>query len=429
MNMTIYPSSFDGVITAPSSKSLTHRALICAAFSKKPSLIHNPLICDDTILTIKALMAIGVEFKEYDDALKVIPPKKYNIPKDFIECGNSGTTFRFLLPFFNFLFNGMSVHADERLITRIKETDFNSLPICYRYTTQTINVFNWDLPTEIYLNDTYTSQYISGLLLVGPLLEHDLTLYINKNNHPINPYISMTIDVMSAYGVNVESSENDEYYIFKVSALSEYQALDYDLEGDYSQAANFLVMGALGKYMIVKNLNRDSCQGDKQIIDYLEQMGANLETAPDIITIRNSQLHGGSFDIYDTPDLGPLLMGTLAVVEGSSEITGFSKLTNKESNRLTESIRLITELGGNIHLAKDKILIEGTPLLEGNVTIDCPNDHRLIMMLVAISPCYRKPITIKNAEAVNKSYPNFWHDLRKISTAFFEVTEDEKVND
>lgn len=429
MNMTINPSSFDGVITAPSSKSLTHRALICAAFAKKPSLIHNPLICDDTILTIKALNDIGVEFKGYDNALKVIPPKKYRIPKDFIECGNSGTTFRFLLPFFNVMFNGMTVHGDERLITRIKETDFNSLPLCYRYTSQTINVFNWDIPKEIYLNDEYTSQYISGLLLVGPILEHDLTIYVSKNDHPLNPYILMTIEVMNEYGVTVECSENAEYHILKTTSASQYQPLNYHLEGDYSQAANFLAMGALGKYVIVKNLKRDSSQGDKEIVNYLEQMGANLEIASDIITIRKSNLHGGSFDIYNTPDLGPLLMGILSVSEGSSEITGFQKLTNKESNRLTETIRLITDLGGNIHLVNDRILIEGMPLLEGNVTLDCPYDHRLIMMLVAISPCLRKPITIQNAEAVNKSYPNFWHDLRKISTAIIEVTEDEKDTD
>lgn len=421
MNICIQPSFPSGTLFAPSSKSLTHRAIICASFAEGSSVIHHPLFCDDTNLTIQALKAIGVKFIERNHSLKVIPPKIYAIPKHFIECGNSGSTFRFLLPIFCQLFGGMNAHAEERLLTRIKETEIDNLNIQYKLSSHTISILNWTVNDIIILNDNFTSQYISGLLLATPFFKHKTTIIISNVTKEINPYILLTLHVMRDFGIEIQCIQNEQNVELTILPNQKYRKNHYYVEGDYSLASNFLVMGALGKKIICKGLKENSIQGDKAIISYLKTMNARINQGSDLIVVQNSNLVGNHFDISQTPDIGPLLIATLCVSSGDSTITGFEKLKYKESNRLDETIQILKQLGANISLGQSTIKIRGVSKLQGNTTISCPNDHRIVMMLVAISPALNHAITFNNAEAVNKSYPNFWHDLRKITSSFQEV--------
>ena len=204
----------------------------------------------------------------------------------------------------------------------------------------------------------------------------------------------------------------------------------YYIEGDYSSAAFPLALGLTGDNVIVKNLYQTSKQGDKAFIDIVNQMNGQFQIGIDAIRALKSDLIGTTIDLTFNPDLGPILMALATVANGTTKIINFARLELKESNRITKTIEILSSLGADISLIEDKeIIINGKPNLKGGIVVDPQNDHRLAMMVVALTSKYLERVTIINAECVSKSYPNFWNDYRKLNGIVVEAFQDELNGD
>ena len=435
MNYTIYPRPLSGVINAPSSKSIMHRVLICASFSHGNTIIENPLYCYDTLMTMKALENIGVTFKKDDNKLIVYPPKQYKLHTDYIECGNSASTIRFLMPLYTKLFNSVVFKGDERLMKRIETEDLTEMPFEYYIQNNTITVSNIRTINNITIHNHNTSQLISGLLLYISIISKKNSIHLVTNNNELDPYIELTLDVLAHFGVVSEITHQDNLFTISINkhltsiedsfGRPTLKSCHYYIEGDYSSASNMLALGLLGDNVIVKNLFKTSKQGDKAFIKILESMNAEFQIGIDAVRAIKSNLTKTEIDLTYNPDLGPLLMGIASVSKGTTSIINYERLTLKESNRLTETINILKSLGANIEIKDDTILIHGKPMLEGGVTVDPINDHRLVMMIVALTNKYQERVTILNAECVNKSYPTFWEDYRKLKGVAVVSSTDE----
>lgn len=384
--------SYEGTIIVPGSKSITHRALICASLNQNPSIIENANICEDTIITMNLLKTIGVKFEINNTTIKVIPPAVFTKPKKIINAKNSGSSIRLLIPIFFILFKEFKVQVDERMVKRLILTKYEGIEFkSYLENQKTIiEVTNLDL--SLLINNPTTSQYTSGILMSS---------FINQNskyqiNDEIwnNPYVQMTIKVMEHFNKVVTNNST----------------LPFLVESDYSLASNFMVMGALNGKIKLKNFN-SSIQGDKKIIDYLKKMNVSIICDKNTITITKSNITNAILDMSDTPDLIPIIASLMAVTKGTSSITGFEKLPFKETNRLEETINILNTLGSNIKKVNNKLIIEGTPYLNNPSYLSLPNDHRLIMMVLSISSRFTNQIEISGIENVSKSYPNFIKDF------------------
>lgn len=439
MNYTIYPKPLSGVINAPSSKSIMHRVLICASFATGTSIIENPLYCYDTLSTMSALEEIGVTFKKADDKLLVIPPKTYTIPSKAIECGNSGSTIRFLMTLYACLFKSVVFKGDERLLERIETEDITEIPFEYYITKNSITVSNVREINNLTLHTKNTSQLISGILLLIGIVKRKGKLHIISNENELDPYVELTLDVMSNFGVKYEITHHENLYTISINkhlnnihhefSKAYLKPSHYYIEGDYSSSAFTLSLGLTGDNVIVKNLYQTSKQGDKAFINIVEEMNGQFQIGIDAIRSLKSNLIGTSIDLTFNPDLGPVLMGLASVARGITKITNFERLELKESNRITKTIEILTKLGADITLVDKEIIINGKPNLKGGVVIDPYNDHRLAMMVVSLTSKYLERVTILNAECVNKSYPNFWEDYRKLNGIVVDANLDELSGD
>lgn len=437
MNYTIYPRPLSGVVNAPSSKSIMHRVLICASFSEGNTVIENPLYCYDTIITMNALESIGVTFKKDNDRLTIIPPKSYKLSKDTIECGNSGSTARFLMPLFTKLFNCVVFKGDKRLIERLDTEDLTEIPFEFLFHDEAITLSNINNVNNITIHNKNTSQLISGVLLLIAIVHQKGTIHLICDDNILDPYIELTLDVLSNFGIKYEIINQDNLFTIKINKhlnkiydifeSSSLKSCHYYIEGDYSSAANMLALGVLGENIVVKNLYQTSKQGDKEFINILKSMNAEFQIGIDAIRAMNSQLIGTEIDLSHTPDLGPLLMGLATVAYGKTTIKNFKRLGLKESNRISKTIEILTSLGADIQIHDNEIKINGKQNLQGGVVIDPCNDHRLLMMVVALSSKYLERVTILNIECVNKSYPNFWDDYRKLKGVALISTPDESM--
>lgn len=435
MNYTIYPKPLSGVINAPSSKSIMHRVLICASFARGVSTIENPLYCLDTLTTMAALEEIGVTFKKDDNKLLVIPPKTYKSPNGEIECNNSGSTIRFLMTLYACIFKSSVFKGDARLIERIETEDITEIPFEYFFSKNSITVSNVREINNLTIHNKNTSQLVSGILLLIGIVKQKGKLHIITESEMLDPYIELTLDVLSNFGVKYEITHHENLYTISINKhFNKIQhefnkpylkPTHYYIEGDYSAAANMLALGLLGNHVIVKNLYQTSKQGDKAFINFIESMKGDFQIGIDAIRSMKSNLEGTLIDLAYNPDLGPLLMAIATVSKGTSKIINFARLELKESNRIIKTVDILKSLGADITYKKDEIIIKGKPNLPGGVVIDSYNDHRLVMMVVALTSKYLERVTIINAECVTKSYPSFWDDYRKLKGIVVEAKIEE----
>lgn len=406
--------SYEGTIIVPGSKSITHRALICASLNQNPSIIENANICEDTIITMNLLKTIGVKFEINNTTIKVIPPAVFTKPKKIINAKNSGSSIRFLIPIFFILFKEFKVQVDERMVKRLILTKYEGIEFKSYLENQKTIIEVTDLDLSLLINNPTTSQYTSGILM---------SLFINQNfKYQIkdeiwnNPYVQMTIKVMEHFN-KVVTNNSTLNLITKNNP-----PLPFLVESDYSLASNFMVMGALNGKIKLKNFN-SSIQGDRKIIDYLKKMNVSIIYDNDTLIIEKSNITNTFLDMTDTPDLIPIIASLMAVTKGTSSIIGFEKLPYKETNRLDEIINILNTLGSNIKKINNKLIIEGTPYLNNPSNLRLPNDHRLIMMVLAISSRFINPIEISGIEAVTKSYPSFIKDFLKCRRLYENIND------
>ena len=429
LDITIQPGLLKGKVKIPPSKSIAHRAIICAALANGVSTIENIELSDDILVTIKAMAALGACIKFQENVLKVkgIPFGAYENKQKGgepikIDCNESGSTLRFLIPItisfggsFRFIGQGNLRKRPLDPYYRILEKQ----GIFYKAKEEKLDLeVQGQLKPGIFsVPGNVSSQFISGLLFALPLLKGDSTIEITTPLESI-AYIDLTLRVLKSFGVSIHHSQYQEFFI---EGNQKFYPQKYWIEGDYSQGAFFLVADALGSEVMVESLVENSLQGDRVIIDILKRMGVPLShrenglqaVTPDIlqaITIDGSQC----------PDIIPVLTGAACFSRGTTEIVNAGRLRIKESDRLSALYQELTKLGAKMKEHYDGLTIKGVKKLRGNQTLWSHKDHRIAMTLAIVATICDGPVKIQDAQCVSKSYPGFWEDFKALGGNLYE---------
>ncbi len=409
MDLRIHPSNLRGTINVPPSKSITHRHLICAALSKGKSIINNPLICDDTMATIDVLKTLGAKFKIEKDRIIVKGNGKPKIIDREITVIESASTLRMLLPVLVFFSKTLKIHASKRLIDRIYTSDLMDLPgLSFQRSKYTLTVSGKITDLDIVLSGKITTQLISGVLFVMPYLDHRTTLSLVGTTFK-NPYVELTIEAITAFGVRFEISEKQ----IKLLEKAKYEKKSTFIEGDFSHGAVWLVASYFHHDLEVSGLDMDSIQGDKKIVEYFNTMGVHFNYEDKTFSYKSGIIIPAIVDIFETPDLGPILATLAAKSQATVIIKGTSKLTFKESNRKLAMADVINKIGGFVRVTEDEITIHGRNFIRGDV-VDSYNDHRVVMAVTILATIANNPVVIKNFNVVTKSYPKFFEDFENV---------------
>ncbi len=403
MNVIIYPRALRGVVKAPGSKSETHRALICAALAEGTSRIDNAARCDDTAATARCLTAMGAKIEWQGDDARVTGPLRPTSVR--LECGESGSTLRFLLPV-ALTVGGEYVFAGAgRLMKRPSE------PLLRVLTEHgaAINVQGGEIcasgkiDTGAYAVDgSVSSQYVSGLLLALPLLGEGASVAV-EGKAASKPYIDMTVRAMKRFGAEPLPDGG----VWRAGGY--YQSGVASVPGDWSAGAFWLAAGAVGAGVRVENLPEASAQADAAAVRWLARMGASVEYAQGAARALPAPLSGGRFDASDCPDLVPAIAAAACHARGLTKIAGAARLRDKESDRLAALCAMIEGLGGIASETEDGISIRGIPLRGGDV--DAQGDHRIAMAAAVAATKAMGPSRVLGADCVAKSYPAFFEDF------------------
>lgn len=409
MDITIHPSKLNGTIKAIGSKSDIHRVIICASMAEGETVVRGIVNSKDVLATAQCIRALGASV-EFNDNECIIKPGKYaELPK--LDCGESGSTLRFLLPVTAALCGGGSFTGSGRLPERpIGELvdamtsggvtfSADRLPLTI---TGKLQARTYSIPGNV------SSQYISGLLMALAITPGESIIKLTSKLES-SAYVDMTIDTLRRFGGEI-AADGDSYIIKGKERLVSPKIIDAD--GDWSNSAFFLVSGAINDSVTVEGLRPDSVQGDKKQADILKEFGAKVDWNGNALTVTANKLHGSTVDLTEIPDSLPILAVMAAFSEGETHFTGGARLRLKESDRLKTVHDMITALGGKATELPDGLIVYGGGLSGG--TVDGANDHRIVMAAAIAGIHCKEPVTILGAEAVNKSYPDFFEDLKKL---------------
>lgn len=419
----IYPKKLNGEVKIPPSKSMAHRAVICAALGDGVSKVTNIDYSDDIIATIEAMSSLGARItkkEEYIEICGIKSPKNIeaNLVKSerLIDCNESGSTLRFLVPIAA-LFDGVNRFVGRgNLGKRPLDTYydiFDKQNIRYAYKEGVL-----DLKTEGKLQSgefkvkgNISSQFITGLLFTLPLLEGDSKIVITTEMES-KGYVDLTLSAMKDFGIEII---NNNYEEFIIKGNQTYKSRDYRVEGDYSQGAFFFCADALSNNVILKDLKLDSLQGDKEVIDILTRMGLDIINRNNgLIGIANERLKATIIDSSQCPDIIPVLALVAALSIGTTEIINAGRLRIKECDRLAAVTSELNKLGAKIKERENGLIIEGVKELKGGAEVWSHKDHRIAMTMAIASTVCKEPIVLKDYECVSKSYPQFWEDFKNL---------------
>ncbi|MEG0692378.1 MAG: 3-phosphoshikimate 1-carboxyvinyltransferase [Oscillospiraceae bacterium] len=414
MRVKVFPSSVSSSINIPPSKSISHRAIICACLSQGRSRIVNIAYSKDIMATIGGMRALGAKITEYENYVVIegIGEIKANTPL-WIDCNESGSTLRFFIPIFSLCNQKVTFWGQGRLLSRpqsIYQELFEKQELLFLQSDDSITIEGTLKASEYELCGDISSQFITGLLLALPMLQGNSIIKI-KPPFESRSYVELTLQTMAEFGVVAQFI--DEHTI-SVTGNQQYQATNYKVEGDFSQMAFYAVMAAINGNLTILDMCQSSKQGDKEIVEILRRFGAQIHSLEDSYSIQESKLFASDIDLSNCPDLGPILTVLCAFSEGESTIFNAVRLRIKESDRIDAMETQLKKLGVNISSTFDSITINGRNKMTGEVTVFAHNDHRIAMSLAVFAACSEYPVTIEGAECVEKSYPNFYEDLKKI---------------
>lgn len=419
MNVTIRRSNIHGVITAPPSKSITHRAIIIAALAQGVSTIRKPLLSDDIHHTIDACKALGVIIESQSDALIIHGTGgKLIAPAQPIHCGNSGTTLRMMTAVAT-LAKGTTILTGEK---RLCERPIGDLIHSLRSLGVTIRAEHEDTRAPITIQGapiekekasikgSVSSQYISALLLIAPFAKKGLRINV-EGIVQSKPYIAVTLAVMQEFGILVQ---NKGFREFIIKSGQTYASRDYTVEGDYSSSSYFFAAAAItGGPITVNNLRSDSAQGDRKILSILEAMGCTIRAKNDSVTVvRKNGLRSLTVDMGGTPDIVQTVAVIAAYAKGETNITNIAHLRFKETDRITHPAKELSKMGIRTRISEDSLHITGGSV-HGSI-IETYNDHRMAMSFTIAGLGASGETTIMNAEVVSKSFPSFFAVLAQV---------------
>ena len=417
MRISVSKSEVSGTVRAPASKSYTIRGLMCSALAQGDSEILAPLSSDDTEAALNVIRAIGVnitrEVSTKEGKLWRVTGGSFHEPKGDLFCGDSAATLRFMAAICSLVPGESRLTAGPSLAQRTVGPLVAAL--------QQLGVgcsAQGGLPPLVVrgcglkgglteLPGNISSQFVSALLLVAPLAKQGVSIRLTTASES-KPYLLMTLDCLKTFGIDVDASP--DLREFRVSPQV-YKPARYLVEGDWSSASYFLALGALSGPVAVANLNPESLQGDRALLGFLKDMGAQIGIDKNTITVRKSRLNALKADLADVIDLLPTVAALAAVASGTSEFTGIERARIKESNRVAAVRRGLERMGIRVREERNRLLITGaTP--KGAV-IDSRNDHRIAMAFGVLGTVAGGTV-INEAECTSKTFPDFWEVLRSI---------------
>ncbi len=406
------PFTPSGSVTAPPSKSDVHRAIICAALSKGVSTISPVALSNDIKATIGCIEALGAKTHIENDVLTVDGTELFSNKTATLDCGESGSTLRFFIPVaavgeVNATFSG-SGRLPQRPIGIFTDLLPNFGVNCQTEGGLPLKI-SGKLQSGIYkIPGNVSSQFITGLLFALPLLENDSDIVLTSPIESVG-YINMTIYTMSKFGVEIETTD----FGWHIKGNQSYKPCSYTTDGDWSQAAFFMVSGAINGSITVNGVNRDSAQGDRKIADLISQFGAEVLQTDTSVTVNSRKMHAITIDASQIPDLVPVLAVCATFADGITKIINAQRLRIKESDRLKTTANLINNLGGNVKELSDGLEITGVNKLSGGSADGC-NDHRIVMSAAVCAAGLDGEIECSDALSINKSYPEFFNDYNSI---------------
>ena len=405
----------NGRVKAPGSKAYTHRALLASLLSAGESNLNNTSQCDDAERTLQAIQALGAHVRIDKNRTAIRGIRRPPASNEPIDCGDSGTTLRFLTAISSTSPTTIRLAGSTQLASRplsplvkaIKELGA-SVQIFQNRRGLEVMIRGPLLGGETLIQGDISSQFVSALLFASPLAKKAVTIDIDG---PLEsrPYVSMTIDILRKHGIQIEESQDQ----FMINAPQSFTATNHTIPGDFSSAA-FLIasVGTSGSEVTITGLDPGSLEPDTAILKVIPQTGLEIEQCEDKLRIRKRELEGFVFDAHDNPDLVPPLETLGSLAKGWSEIRGVKRLAYKESDRLHSVPMELAKMGAKIHVEDDRVRIQGGEL--AGSTLESHNDHRVVMACATASLGAKGESTIHGAEVVSKSYPDFFQDLTKL---------------
>lgn len=419
MQVTVSPSKVNGTIIAPASKSAMQRACAAALLKGGKTILQNPGISNDDNAALDIITQLGALVTK-DDQIIVIESSGVNPVRDTIDCGESGLSARMFTSIAALSQTPIQVTGSGSLRKRPFSFFTETLPqLGVECSSQDgllpLHIKGPLVPQNITVDGSLSSQFLTGLLFAFAAAKaSDVTIAVNNLNS--KPYIDLTLQVMKDFGLTVPINNNYQSFYFPAqdNKPAKVESFSYTVEGDWSGGAFLLVAGAIAGDLVVKGLDVFSTQADKAILQALMQSGVHISIEESQIHVRKSRLKPFHFNATDCPDLFPPLVALAAYCEGTSVIEGIHRLTHKESNRALTLQEEFGKMGVAITFQDDLMLVKGGEGIRG-AQVHSRHDHRIAMACAVAALGADGEVTIEEADAVNKSYPQFWEHLQAFS--------------
>ncbi len=425
MIVTIQPSTLKGTITAAASKSSMQRACAAALLKVGQTIIHNPGISNDDKAAVQMIQDLGATV-EYKDDVLVVNSKGLTTTEDItVNCGESGLGIRMFTPIFALSQSKITINGKGSLLTRPMDFFDEILPQLGVQITSNAGKLPLHIqgslqPKAITVDGSLSSQFLTGLLFAYAASATE-PVTISVTDLKSKPYIDLSLKVLEDFGYSIINNNYESFTVNPVDKSAQKESIDYTVEGDWSGAAFLLVAGAIAGDISVKGLDVQSTQADKAILQALIDCGCKLSIQSEQIDVACPPLGiGGSgslqafhFDATDCPDLFPPLVALASYCTGKTVIEGVSRLAHKESNRGLTLQDEFAKMGVEIVLQDDIMIVNGGNGLHG-ATVHSRHDHRIAMACAVAALKATGAVTIEEAEAINKSYPNFYQHIEKL---------------
>ena len=407
MRKYVSPSEIGGAVTAPPSKSVMQRAVAAAILSDGPVTILNPGRDEDSRSALRVALSLGASVDESQD--RIIIRSGRAARESRLDCGESGLSLRMFTPIASLFDQEFELVGRGTLCRRPLGTIEQPLSeLGVACTTQKgfppVVVKGPLRGGRARVDGSLGSQFLTGLLMALPKAGRDSELTVDRLVSI--PYVLLTLRLLQEFGV---AASHELFRIFRVRGGQTFHRDSYRVEGDWSGAAFLAVAAALAGPVLIRGLDPDSLQGDRQVLDVIGRAGAGVEVSPDGIAVRPAALRAFEFDVTHCPDLAPPLTALASRAEGVSVIRGIGRLRHKESDRAETLLREFRAIGVDIRLEDERLLVRGGPIPGG--AADAHGDHRLAMALAVAGLAARSSVSIQGAECVVKSYPAFFRDL------------------
>lgn len=401
-------------VRIPASKSLSHRALIASSLADGTSHLLNLTENQDIQATMHAMQQLGAEIHQDGDQISINGIRNLScFEPRLIDCSESGSTLRFLIPLFSLTGKRTEFTGHGRLMSRpldVYESMFRDQGLLFEQQNGKLTIEGKLRAGEYTLRGDVSSQFISGMLMALPLNEDDSILHV-LSPYESKSYVALTEDVLSLAGIRIEDHGSE----IVIPGHQHYHPLDYCIDGDDSQASFFLALACTGNKQIeVQGMRHDSRQGDHSVIEIMRRMGAKIEETRQGYSSSASLLHGVEVDLENCPDLGPILFALATQAEGETVFVHAERLRMKESDRIACMEEELSKLGCSITSECGIVRVNGRTPIQGGITVDGHNDHRIVMALSILALSAKEPVIISGAEAVRKSYPGFFEDLNTL---------------